>query len=659
MKFIRFGALFFSGVNALILPRRHIAPGISMLSDMPNEVIKNVARAGIGKEWTYQTFMDNVNKNNVDLVTIFGDEHGMAVVDRHHLDDSILADNVHIVKLLPQMLTDVVSVLKGNHIPFDIYKMPEMSNGPGFLFPLQIVGGYFLITLALNLFLRNNMTNMNNQPGPGPGMLNRLNPFSSDNELIDVDLIDVTFDDVAGCDEAKFELSEVVDFLRNPLKYEAAGAKIPRGILLEGQPGTGKTLLARAVAGEAGVSFLSASGSEFIEMFVGVGASRVRKLFETAEQNSPCVVFIDEIDAVGRQRGAGVNTGNDEREQTLNQILTNMDGFTATTGIIVLAATNRADILDSALLRPGRFDRKVNVPLPDEDGRKAIFKVHTRNKQLTNDTNVDEIAALTSGFSGADISNLANEAAILSVRSNKTMIDRKSFLDAYEKITIGLPALKNNDDVEVTRLVAHHEIGHAITAKYFEEFFDLRKVTINANKGGAGGYTLFTPRDNYASYATKKFMLANIVVALGGRAAEVELFSGKQKRPTDIAFKHIKNLDITSGASNDLRQADAIARQYITLFGSCDDKMIYNEVSSSQPFLGRELGLGGDRTSEYTKEIIDRKVSELVSDCYNVAYNIIQCNRKAFYDLSARLIETRVLDAGDFQTVELSYCDDY
>ena len=231
MKFIRFGALFFSGVNALILPRRHIAPGISMLSDMPNEVIKNVARAGIGKEWTYQTFMDNVNKNNVDLVTIFGDEHGMAVVDRHHLDDSILADNVHIVKLLPQMLTDVVSVLKGNHIPFDIYKMPEMSNGPGFLFPLQIVGGYFLITLALNLFLRNNRTNMNNQPGPGPGMLNRLNPFSSDNELIDVDLIDVTFDDVAGCDEAKFELSEVVDFLRNPLKYEAAGAKIPRGIL--------------------------------------------------------------------------------------------------------------------------------------------------------------------------------------------------------------------------------------------------------------------------------------------------------------------------------------------------------------------------------------------------------------------------------------------
>jgi len=343
-----------------------------------------------------------------------------------------------------------------------------------------------------------------------------------------------------------------------------------------------------------------------------VGASRVRKLFEKANENSPCVIFIDEIDAIGRQRGAGVNTGNDEREQTLNQILTNMDGFTATTGIIVMAATNRADILDSALLRPGRFDRKVKVPLPDLEGRKQIFGVHTRNKIIGDDVNIDEIALLTGGFSGADLANLANEAAIMTVRNNETVINRVGLIDAYEKITIGLPYNNNAVDGPEVSLVAHHEIGHAMMAKYFEEFFDLRKVTINANTGGAGGYTLFTPKEIYTNYPTKKFMLANIVTALGGRAAEVKLFSKNEKRATDVVFKGIKNLDITTGASNDLKQADSIARQYISLFGYSDDELTYNcgggTSDGSQPFLGRELGLGGDRTSEYSKEILDKKV---------------------------------------------------
>ena len=518
-------------------------------SELPSEVIKQASRSGVGTEWTYDNFLENLKNNNIDKVSVFQNEDGFAVIDKNH-GDNIVANNIHLVKTIPSMMDDLISKLNVNHINYDILKVAQSQQGGPLSSAIQFIGFYFIATLLLNVvvgFFRNSQNPMAGPPmgnDNGANMLSKLNPFTQDNNIIDTETIDVTFADVAGCDEAKYELMEVVDFLKNPLKYEAAGAKIPRGVLLEGSPGTGKTLLARAVAGEAGVSFLSASGSEFIEMFVGVGASRVRKLFETANQNSPCVVFIDEIDAVGRQRGAGVNSGNDEREQTLNQILTNMDGFTSTSGIIVLAATNRADILDNALLRPGRFDRKVNVPLPDVDGRKAIFKVHTKNKKLANGISIDEIAMLTSGFSGADICNLANEAAILSVRANETTIERKQLLDAFEKITIGLPSSTNTENTEITNLVAHHEIGHAIMAKYFEEFFDLRKVTINANKGGAGGYTLFTPKENFMNYATKKFMLANIVVALGGRAAEVKLFSNNVKKKKPILFLKIYKISI-------------------------------------------------------------------------------------------------------------------
>ena len=651
---------------------------------LPSEIIKQLSRKSPspGTTWTYQTFIDNLNKNNVESVSIFSDQKGFAVIDKNFdIGDKIpnggiivngvdlTSDNVHVVQTLPNMINDLIEQLNNNHIQYDIYNLPiRNGNGLDFLLvPLQFIGFYLVATLILNVvlnFFRGG--GMGGMGGMGGGMGgggmggggNPLNMFRSDNELIDTDSIDVTFEDVAGCDEAKFELIEVVDFLKNPLKYEEAGAKIPRGVLLEGEPGTGKTLLARAVAGEAGVSFLSASGSEFIEMFVGVGASRVRKLFEKANENSPCVIFIDEIDAIGRQRGAGVNTGNDEREQTLNQILTNMDGFTATTGIIVMAATNRADILDSALLRPGRFDRKVKVPLPDLEGRKQIFGVHTRNKILGDDVNVDEIALLTGGFSGADLANLANEAAIMAVRNNETMINRVGLIDAFEKITIGLPYNNKSVGGREVSLVAHHEIGHAMMAKYFEEFFDLRKVTINANTGGAGGYTLFTPKEFYTKYPTKKFMLANIVTALGGRAAEVKLFSNNEKRTTDVVFKGVKNLDITTGASNDLKQADSIARQYISLFGYSDEEFTYNNganTQGAQPFLGRELGMGGDKTSEYSKELVDKKVSELINDSYNIALNIIESNEKVFYALGEKLIEKRVIDNSDFDDIELIY----
>ena len=638
--------------NSFVIHKKVSRPKVRLYNSNPSEIIKNIGSMGIGDEWTYQTFLDNLNKKNVDSVSILSNENGFAVIDKNHLDD-VLSDNIHFVKTLPSMIDNLVQKLNDKHINFDIYNLPDSS---GFQVPLPIlfIGYYIFGTILLNVII--NVFRNNQQNNPMNLNNNMLNPFNNNNNnVIDTDTIDVNFDDVAGCDEAKFELMEVVDFLKNPLKYEAAGAKIPRGILLEGEPGTGKTLLARAVAGEAGVSFLSASGSEFIEMFVGVGASRVRKLFDTAKEKSPCVIFIDEIDAVGRQRGAGINSGNDEREQTLNQILTNMDGFTSTSGIIVLAATNRADILDSALLRPGRFDRKVNVPLPDVEGRKKIFGVHTKNKKLANNTNIDEIAVLTTGFSGADICNLANEAAILSVRNNLTMIDRKTLLDAYEKITIGLPSLKNTEDKEVLALVSHHEIGHAIMVKYFEEFFDLRKVTINSNKGGAGGYTLFTPKERYINYATKKYMLANLVIALGGRAAEVQLFSKNKKKATDVVFKDIQNLDITTGASNDLKQADSIARRYITLFGS-DDKVIYNNiVSDSKPFLGKELGMGGDRISEYVKEATDKKVAKMISDAYHIALNLIESNLDDFYNLSNKLLEKKILDSSDFDDINLVY----
>ena len=622
-----------------------------LFGENPSEIIKDIGRFGSGKEWTYQEFLENLKLKNIDKVSIFSDQNGIAIIDKDHTEN-IVPHNLHLVKTVPSMIDDIIHKLNLNHIDFDIYKLPE-NTGTGFSLsgPLQFIGIYIVGSLVLS-FIVNTFRNGNMPPG-NPIENNMMNPFSKKGNQIDINNIKTKFEDVAGCEEAKFELMEVVDFLKNPKKYKEAGAKVPKGVLLEGEPGTGKTLMARAVAGEAGVSFLSASGSEFIEMYVGLGASRVRKLFDEAKKNSPCVIFIDEIDAIGRQRGAGINTGNDEREQTLNQILTNMDGFEESEGIIVLAATNRADILDSALLRPGRFDRKVKVPLPDIDGRKEIFKVHVKNKKLSKEVNIDELAVLTSGFSGAEICNLANEAAILSVRRNNTMIDRQALLDAYEKMTIGLPALKNTQDKEILSLVAYHEIGHALMVKYFEEFFDLRKVTINANKGGAGGYTLFTPKERFINYPTKKFMLANLVIALGGRAAEVVLYENNKKNPTDIVFKGVDNLDITTGASNDLKQADNIARKYISLFGLTETGG--SNPTNTQPFLGRQLGIGSDPTSEYSKANVDKKVSEIIKSSYNIALNLIRSNPEDFNKLAARLLDKKTISGNDFEDADLLY----
>ncbi len=628
------------------------------MSYKPSALIEEVSRASnnkIGSEWTYYDFINNLEKHNVEAATIVDKANAVAVIDGNH-GESVMGDNIHFIKTLPETTNLIIDKLAHSNINFDIFTPPvnPLSNIPSIF---QIIFAYIFISFIIN-FLRARSMGIGGGGMPGLGQ-NPLEAIMPKTKLTDVESVNITFDDVAGCDEAKNELVEVVDFLKNPDKYVDAGANIPKGILLEGEPGTGKTLLARAVAGEAGVNFISASGSEFIEMFVGVGASRVRNLFNKAKENSPCVVFIDEIDAIGRQRGAGFNSGNDEREQTLNQILTNMDGFEKTTGVIVLAATNRADILDSALVRPGRFDRKVNVPLPDIIGREAISRVHFRNKNVSDAVSLKEVATLTSGFSGADIANLANEAAIYSVRNNLTQITYKNIVDAFEKITIGLPASIENRDDDVIELVAYHEAGHTLLALLFKEFFDVKRVTINANKGGAGGYTLFTPKEQYQNFPTKKFLLANLIVALGGRAAEVVLYENYQSTmpsnyDTNTVFDNIDNLDITTGASGDLRQANSIARQYVTQFGFDDMIGLYDGSSGSKPFLGRDMAMGGDKMSDETKKLIDNKVSELVDFAYKKAYEIVNANKNILNHISYELIANITLSEQELEKYNVS-----
>ena len=620
MKYIVFLSLITNIISFKIQPinsyKNNNLKRIKM-SYKPLDVIKNINT--FGSEWTYNEFINNLNNKNIDAVTII-DNNNYIIIDKN-VENEITQNNIHLLKGIPELTDNILDQLLKNNINFDVYQnIPNNQLSRPLQFGLQIFFGYLILSFILNLLNRNNfMSNMI------PSLPNQKN-----NKLINNEDIDVRFNDVAGCDESKYELMEVVDFLKKPEKYKQSGAKIPSGILLEGPPGTGKTLLARAVAGEAGVSFISSSGSEFIEMFVGVGASRVRNIFKLAEENKPCVIFIDEIDAIGRQRGTGFNSGNDEREQTLNQILTNMDGFDKSSGIIVLAATNRADILDSALTRPGRFDRKVVVPLPDKFGREALFNLNLKNKTYDKTINIKALSELTSGFSGAEINNLVNEAAILTVRKNRTTIDYNTLYSAFEKITIGLPKNNDNRNYNTKRLVAFHEAGHALIAKLFSDIFDLRKITINANYNGAGGYTLFTQRPEFDGFPTKKLLLAQLMVSLGGRAAESILYEESKNNDypyiNENVFEGINNLEITTGASNDLKQADSIARSYVSLFGFNDTLSTFDTNSNDQPFLGRDLALNNNKISEYSKNRIDKEVNRLLNFAYKKTYDILKYN---------------------------------
>lgn len=604
-------------------------------------------------KWNLFNFNNEALNKHIESVALFKSIDtniisGLVAIDNKYENIPSLS-NLHYLETGISNLNDIIinSLIK-NDIYYSIMNLPSKKG----LFSPESINLLFNGLMIYLLFMF--ISSFFSKGGGG------INPMRAgelqSNVLIDKDDIETRFDDVAGCDEAKLELEEIVNFLRNPEKYNIAGAKIPKGVLLEGPPGTGKTLLARAVAGEADVSFLHVSASEFVQMFVGVGASRVRDLFDLARKKSPCVIFIDEIDAVGRKRGQNMNSGggNEEREQTLNQILTNMDGFDKTDSIVVLAATNRIDILDSALTRSGRFDRKVSIPLPDKEGRLKILDIHLRNKFVDNNTDLEEIATITSGFSGADIENMANEAVILALRNNNLIINTTHLMNAFEKIAIGIPQTSRKYNLIEQQTVAYHEAGHTITALLFKEFFDVRKVTIISNSNGAGGYTLYTPSDNYKNYPTKKFLLAQMIVILGGRAAEIILHSKflKYYNPltynTDVLFDNIKNLDISTGASGDLKQADLLARTYIELFG-IENTHTENTIQipdGQHPYI---------MLSDETKNVIDDYVSFLIDLSLKKAIQIIEKNLYEFKYLAQDLMIDKSLDSQYLKHFNITY----
>lgn len=450
----------------------------------------------------------------------------------------------------------------------------------------------------------------------------------------------ILFDDVAGIDEAKEELQEVVSFLKETERFTSIGARIPRGVLLIGPPGTGKTLLAKAVAGEAGVPFFSISGSEFVEMFVGVGASRVRDLFRKAKENAPCLIFIDEIDAVGRQRGAGIGGGNDEREQTLNQLLTEMDGFEGNNGVIVIAATNRPDVLDAALLRPGRFDRQVMVDLPDRKGRLKILEVHARTKKVSESVSLELLARQTPGLSGAELANVLNEAAILTARRRKEIIEQVEIEDALDRITIGLK-LKPLMDSKKKCIIAYHEVGHALLSTLLENTDPLNKVTIIPRSGGVGGFAQTIPDDENidSGLYTRAWILDNIVMALGGRACEAEVFG---------------ELEVTRGAESDINQVTNLARRMVTLYGMSDLGQVALETPNGEVFLGgNELN-----RAEYSEEMsakIDHQVRAIAQHCYTKARQIIREHRPLIDRLVDLLLEQETLEGEEFRKLVAEY----
>ncbi|MEB3831387.1 ATP-dependent zinc metalloprotease FtsH3 [Phormidium sp. CCY1219] len=562
--------------------------------------------------WRYSQFIQEVQNNRVAKVSISADRSKALVTTG---DKKVLVN-------LPND-PELIDILTENNVNIDV--LPQSDDGFWFkalsslFFPvLLLVGLVFLLRRA--------------QSGPGSQAMN----FGKSKARVQMEpQTQVTFGDVAGIEQAKLELSEVVDFLKNADRFTAIGAKIPKGVLLVGPPGTGKTLLAKAVAGEAGVPFFSISGSEFVEMFVGVGASRVRDLFEQAKSNAPCIVFIDEIDAVGRQRGAGLGGGNDEREQTLNQLLTEMDGFEGNTGIIIIAATNRPDVLDQALLRPGRFDRQVVVDRPDYAGRLEILKVHARGKTLAKDVDLEKIARRSPGFTGADLSNLLNEAAILAARRNLTEISMDEINDAIDRVLAG-PEKKDRVMSEKRKsLVAYHEAGHALVGALMPDYDPVQKISI-IPRGRAGGLTWFTPSEERmdSGLYSRCYLQNQMAVALGGRIAE-EIVFGEE--------------EVTTGASNDLQQVARVARQMVTRFGMSDRLgPVALGRQQGNMFLGRDIMAERD-FSEETAAAIDDEVRNLVEQAYRRAKEVLVGNRGVLDRLAEMLIEKETVDSEELQ----------
>jgi cell division protease FtsH len=565
------------------------------------------------KTWRYSEFINQVSTGQVEKVAIRS--------DRQFAQAKANDGETYVVNLPND--PELLDILQKNNVDISVTQQGE-DNGLARVLSTLLIP--FLLLVVLFFVLRRA------QSGPGSQAMN----FGKSKARVQMEpQTQVTFGDVAGIEQAKLELSEVVDFLKNADRFTAVGAKIPKGVLLVGPPGTGKTLLAKAVAGEAGVPFFSISGSEFVEMFVGVGASRVRDLFEQAKANAPCIVFIDEIDAVGRQRGAGLGGGNDEREQTLNQLLTEMDGFEGNTGIIIIAATNRPDVLDAALLRPGRFDRQVVVDRPDFAGRSEILNVHARGKTLSKDVDLDKIARRTPGFTGADLANLLNEAAILAARRNLTEISMDEVNDAIDRVLAG-PEKKDRVMSEKRKtLVAFHEAGHALVGALMPDYDPVQKISI-IPRGRAGGLTWFTPSEDRmdSGLYSRSYLQNQMAVALGGRIAE-EIVFGEE--------------EVTTGASNDLQQVARVARQMVTRFGM-SDRLGPIALGRAQGgmFLGRDIMAERD-FSEETAAAIDDEVRNLVEQAYRRAKVVLTENRLVLDRLSEMLIERETVDSEELQ----------
>ena len=575
---------------------------------------------------SYSKLIDSIEKGQVSKIEI--DE--IQRTARVKLKDQKATDTAQIVTLFDYNNRELYSQIRAKKIDFEVKQTADNTAAVSLVVNLLVI---FAVLAVLMAILRRSTQSQGNALNFGKSRAR----FQMEAKT------GVMFDDVAGIEDAKEELQEVVTFLKKPERFNAIGAKIPRGVLLIGPPGTGKTMLAKAIAGEAGVPFFSISGSEFVEMFVGVGASRVRDLFRKAKENSPCIVFIDEIDAVGRQRGAGIGGGNDEREQTLNQLLTEMDGFEGNSGVIIIAATNRPDVLDSALLRPGRFDRQVMVDLPSYKGRLGILQVHARNKKLDPEVTLDNIARRTPGFSGADLANLLNEAAILTARRRKETIANLEINDAMDRITIGL-TLNSLLDSKKKWMTAYHEVGHALVATMLKNADPVEKVTIIPRSGGIEGFTSFSLDDEMIDsegLRSRSLLLNRITVALGGRAAEAEIYGDDE---------------IDTGAGSDIQKVSSLAREMVTLYGMSDLGPVALESPSNQVFLGGEWG----SRSQYSEEMadkIDLQVRKIAFDCYAEARRIISENRPLVDRLVEALLDLETIDGDEFRQIVNKHTD--
>jgi cell division protease FtsH len=608
-------------IASLIVGAKTFTFGNFAKTEVRNEKLEVNSTLGSSR-MTYGRFLEYLEMGWVKQVDLY-DNSRNAIVQASSPE---LGNRPQAIRVeIPVGASQLIQKLKEYNIDFDAHPIPRKSIfimiASNLLLPLIFIGGL--------IFFFQNSENFSQNSGSGP-----MNLGKSPAKFEQRPDTGITFDDIAGIDEAKAEFEEIVSFLKEPDKYTRVGAKIPKGVLLIGPPGTGKTLLAKAIANEANVPFFSVAGSEFVEMFIGIGAARIRDLFKKASENTPCIVFIDEIDAVGRERGSGVGGGNDEREQTLNQLLTEMDGFKENKGVIVVGATNRVDILDAALLRPGRFDRQITVGLPDRLGRIGILKVHAKNKPFDDDVSLVQLANRTPGFSGADLANLLNESAILATRYKQETITKKEVNEAADRIIGGI-AGTTMEDTKNKKLIAYHEVGHAIIGSLLQYHDEVEKITL-IPRGGAKGLTWFTPNEDQG-LVTRSQLLARIVSTLGGRVTEQIVFGDPE---------------VTTGASNDLQQITSIARQMVTRYGMSNIGPIALEDDDNEQMF---TSTGDSEYNENLADRIDTEVCKIINYCENLATKMILDNRTIIDLAVEKLLEVETLDGEDFRELVKQY----